>query len=33
MQFKNQSIMPYFVKSFGDIKEYPTNFESHVKST
>ena len=32
-QLKNQSITPYFVKSFEDIKEYPTNFKPHIKST
>ena len=25
--------MPYFAKRFGDIREYPTNFDPHIKST
>ena len=25
--------MPYFAKYFGDIKEYPTNIEPHLKNT
>ena len=25
--------MSYFAKSFGHIKEYPANFEPHIKNT
>ena len=25
--------MPYFFKKFGDIEEYPKNFEPHIKRT
>ena len=32
MHYKNQFIIPFFVKSFGDVKEYPTNFKPHIKS-
>ena len=32
-QLKNQSIMLYFVESFGYIKEYPMNFEPNTKRT
>ena len=32
MYYKNQFIMQFFVKSFGDVKEYPTNFKPHIKS-
>ena len=32
-KLKHQSIMPYFVKSVEDVKEYLTNFKPHNKST